>query len=93
MVGEPVRFRFFSSSVRRDDQAGTELESCEARRARGALPIEVTLPAEGRREGDMVPVQLRVGHRGGDAAPGGDPPEAQKPNERWRIELSVRAEA
>ena len=26
VVGEPVRFRFFGSSVRREDQAGTELE-------------------------------------------------------------------
>ncbi|WP_437990300.1 Hsp70 family protein [Sorangium sp. So ce145] len=94
VVGEPVRFRFFSSSVRRDDQAGTELEDWKPGELEELSPIEVTLPAEGRREGDMVPVQLRASvTEVGTLLLEAIPREAQKPNERWRIELSVRAEA
>ncbi|WP_437606527.1 Hsp70 family protein [Sorangium sp. So ce834] len=94
VVGEPVRFRFFSSSVRRDDQAGTELEHWKPGELEELSPIEVTLPAEGRREGDMVPVQLRASvTEVGTLLLEAIPREAQKPNERWRIELSVRAEA
>ncbi|WP_437524066.1 Hsp70 family protein [Sorangium sp. So ce726] len=94
VVGEPVRFRFFSSSVRRDDQAGTELENWKPGELEELSPIEVTLPAEGRREGDMVPVQLRASvTEVGTLLLEAIPREAQKPNERWRIELSVRAEA
>jgi hypothetical protein len=94
VVGEPVRFRFFSSSVRRDDQAGTELEAWKPGELEELSPIEVTLPTEGRREGDMVPVQLRASvTEVGTLLLEAIPREAQKPNERWRIELSVRAEA
>ncbi|WP_437285786.1 Hsp70 family protein [Sorangium sp. So ce406] len=93
VVGEPVRFRFFSSSVRRDDQAGTELEAWKPGELEELSPIEVTLPAEGRREGDMVPVRLRASvTEVGTLLLEAIPREAQKPNERWRIELSVRAE-
>lgn len=93
VVGEPVRFRFFGSSVRRDDKAGDELERWREGELDELAPIEVTLPAEGRREGDIVPVRLdasitEIGTLLLEAVPR-DP---QKPNERWRIELSVRAE-
>ncbi len=93
VVGEPVRFRFFGSSVRREDKAGTELESWREGELEELSPIEVTLPAEGRREGDVVPVRLRasvteVGTLLLEAAP----TSPQKADERWKIELSVRAE-
>ena len=92
VVGEPVRFRFFGSSVRRDDQAGTELESWAEGELEELSPIEVTLPAEGRREGDVVPVRLRatvtpVGTLEVEAVP----TRPNKPDERWRVELSVRS--
>src|SRR5262249_58239823 len=60
VVGEPVRFRFFGSSVRREDQAGTELEAWKDGELDELSPIEVTLPAEGRHEGDVVPVRLHA---------------------------------
>ncbi|MFT3774551.1 MAG: Hsp70 family protein [Minicystis sp.] len=93
VVGEPVRFRFFGSSVRREDQAGTELESWKDGELEELAPIEVTLPAEGRREGDVVPVHLRasvteVGTLLLEAVPNAP----LKADERWKIELSVRAE-
>ena len=93
VVGEPVRFRFFGSSVRRDDQAGAELERWKDGELEELAPIEVTLPADGRREGDVVPVKLsaqvtEVGTLLLEAIP----IAPKKPDERWRIELSVRGE-
>jgi molecular chaperone DnaK (HSP70) len=96
VVGEPVRFRFFGSSVRRDDRPGHALE----RWAEGELdelpPIEATLGAEGRREGDVVPVHLQssvteVGTLLLEAVPSA--PSATSPTsagERWKLELNVR---
>jgi Hsp70 protein len=93
VVGEPVRFRFFGSSVRREDRAGTELESWKEGELEELSPIEVTLPADGRREGDVVPVRLRasvteVGTLLLEAAP----TRPLAADERWKIELGVRAE-
>ncbi len=92
IVGEPVRFRFFGSSVRREDQAGTLLESWRPDELEELSPIEVELPAEGRHEGDVVPVQLAsqvtpVGTLLLEAVPF----EPLEPGERWKLELGVRA--
>ncbi|MFL5261158.1 MAG: Hsp70 family protein [Anaeromyxobacteraceae bacterium] len=58
VVGEPARFRFFASSVRRDDHAGSVVER-EA--DLDELPeIETTLPAEAGEAGQVVPVTLRA---------------------------------
>ena len=93
VVGEPVRFRFFGSSVRRDDRAGTLLEHWKADELEELPPIEVTLPAEGRREGDVVPVRLRS-HvtEVGTLLLEVEPLAPLKADERWRVELSVRGE-
>ena len=93
VVGEPVRFRFFGSSVRREDTAGTELDSWKEGQLEELSPIEVTLPAEGRREGDVVPVKLRASITEiGTLLLEAIPHVPQKPDERWKIELSVRGE-
>jgi molecular chaperone DnaK (HSP70) len=91
VVGEPVQFRFFGSSVRRDDAAGSELERWSAGELEELSPIAVTLPAQGRSEGDVVPVRLRasmtaVGSLLLEAVPLKPLFEA----ERWKIELGVR---
>jgi hypothetical protein len=98
VVGEPVRFRFFGSSVRRGDAAGAVLEDWKGDELQELPPIEVTLPADGRREGEVVPVRLRsqvteVGTLLLEAEPTRPAPaEARKTPERWRVELSVRGE-
>jgi hypothetical protein len=93
VVGEPVRFRFFGSSVRRDDRAGAELETWKEGELSELAPIEVTLPAEGRREGDVVPVRLRASvTEVGTLLLEAVPAQPLKADERWRIELGVRAE-
>jgi hypothetical protein len=91
VVGEKVRFRFFGSSVRRQDVAGTELHRWAKDELAELAPIEVTLPAEGRREGDVVPVHVRaaiteVGTLRLEAVP----TEPKAPDERWKLELNVR---
>lgn len=93
VVGEPVRFRFFGSTVRRDDQAGAELDAWREGELEELSPIEVTLPAEGRREGDVVPVKLRASvTEVGTLLLEAVPTSPQKADERWKLELSVRAE-
>jgi hypothetical protein len=93
VVGERVRFRFFGSTVRRDDVAGTTLERWKSDELEELPPIEVTLPAEGRREGDVVPVFLRSRVTElGTLLIEAEPLSALKVDERWRVELSVRGD-
>jgi hypothetical protein len=91
VVGENVRFRFFGSTVRRADGAGTELERWKGDELEELAPIEVTLPAKGRTEGDVVPVRLRASvTEVGTLLLEAVPMSPIEPNERWKIELNVR---
>jgi molecular chaperone DnaK (HSP70) len=61
VVGEPTRFRFFSSSVRRDDTVGTMLDDpVDNDEFEEVAPIESTLPATGDTAGRLVPVNLQA---------------------------------
>ncbi|MCB9593779.1 MAG: Hsp70 family protein [Sandaracinaceae bacterium] len=89
VVGEPVSFRFFGSSVRRDDAVGTVLERWRDGELEELPEIQATLPAEGKTPGDVVPVRLQagvteVGVLELEAIP-------RKGDERWKVELEVRA--
>ena len=54
-------------------------------------PIEITLPAEGRKQGDVVPVRLRASITAiGTLLLEAVPLQPLVPDERWKIELSVR---
>ena len=70
VVGEPTRFRFFASSVRRDDKVGQMFEDATGSEAFEELaPIETTLPASEAEAGKLVPVNLQaavteIGHPG-----------------------------
>jgi hypothetical protein len=90
VVGEPVHFRFFGSSTRRQDQIGAMLDYWEPDELQELEEIQVTLPPEGRQPGDVVQVRLHakvteagtlelsaVAHGGG---------------ERWKVEFDVRAQ-
>ena len=61
VVGEPVRFRFFGSSTRRDDRAGSVLERWSASELAELQDIEVTLARRAARPGEIVPVRLQAG--------------------------------
>ncbi|QBR03325.1 Hsp70 family protein [Paraburkholderia pallida] len=91
VVGEPVHFRFFGSSVRRQDQVGTLLDYWSAEELQELEEIQATLPSEGRTPGEVVPVKLhaRVTEAGTlelEAVPSGS-------NERWKVEFDVRGGA
>ncbi len=60
VVGEPVRFRFFTSSVRRDDRPGQMLSRWSEDELSELGQIEATLPTEGRAPSEVVPVRLRA---------------------------------
>ena len=91
VVGERVNFRFFGSTVRRKDAVGATVERWKQGEIEELTPVEVDLPADGRAKGDVVPVTLRssiteVGTLLLEAVP----LEPKKPDERWKVELSVR---
>jgi hypothetical protein len=93
VVGEQVSFRFFGSSDRRDDVAGTMLESPE-RSLDELSPIAITLPAEGRQPGEQVAVTLEAKvTEVGTLELFARPLEPRVPDEHWKVELSVRSEA
>lgn len=91
VVGEPVHFRFFGSSVRRQDQVGTLLDFWGPEELQELEEIQATLPAEGRTAGEVVPVRLhaRVTEAGTlelEAVPRGS-------GERWKVQFDVRGNA
>jgi len=91
VIGEPVRFRFFGSSVRRDDQAGDILDRWTPDEMQELQEIEANLPSEGHGPGEIVTVQLQagvteVGTLELEAV------EAQGA-QRWKVEFDTRAEA
>ncbi|MFC6671869.1 hypothetical protein [Marinobacterium aestuariivivens] len=88
VVGEPVRFRFFGSTTRRDDEAGTLLDFWEPDELEELPEIQATLPVEDRRPGEVVPVRLasrvtEVGTLRLEAIP-------REGGQRWQVELDVR---
>ncbi len=89
VVGEPTRFRFFVSSVRRDDKSGDMLENAANNDELEELaPIETTLTGQSVNEGKLVPInlqaavteigmlELRCLEKGGKG--------------RWKLEMNVR---
>ncbi|RAS01241.1 Hsp70 family protein [Cupriavidus alkaliphilus] len=91
VVGEPVHFRFFGSSVRRQDLVGTLLDFWGPEELQELEEIQATLPAEGRTAGEVVPVRLhaRVTEAGTlelEAVP-------RASGERWKVQFDVRGNA
>ncbi|MDD2760984.1 MAG: Hsp70 family protein [Methylomonas sp.] len=88
IIGEPVRFRFFASKIRRDDPVGTRLEGWNDDELEELDEIEITLPEEGRMAGEIVPVHLssavtEVGTLELRAV-------SNRDGKRWKIEFDVR---
>lgn len=92
VVGEPVKFRFFGSTVRRDDSAGTLLDYWEPEELEELPDIHATLTVAGRSAGDVVPVRLQasvseVGTLCLEALPVDGKGDGE---ERWKVEFDVR---
>ena len=89
VIGEPVRFRFFASTIRREDKVGTRLDYWTDEELAELDELDITLPEEGRRSGEIVSVHLcaavtEVGTLELQAV-------SQKDSGRWKIEFDVRA--
>ena len=89
VIGEPVQFRFFASHTRREDKVGSRLDYWTNEELDELDEIELTLPEEGRKPGEIVPVHLcaavtEVGTLELQAV-------SQKDSSRWKIEFDVRA--
>ena len=89
VIGQPVQFRFFGSTVRRDDPAGTHLDFWMPDELEELPPIQVTLPiVDGRTQGEIVPVTLtavvtELGTLCLEAIPADG-------GQKWQIEFDVR---
>ncbi len=91
VVGEPVTFRFFGSSVRRSDLLGAELMSWSSQEVVELSPIEITFPSQGRQAGSLVPVSMTASVTAiGTLLLEAVPLEPLSKDERFKIELSVR---
>lgn len=88
IVGQPAQFRFFSSSVRKEDQAGVRLSAWTDDDLQETDSLEATLPKDDAIDDHYVPVQFQakltelgqlelwcVSQRGSG---------------RWKLEFSVR---
>ena len=89
VVGEPTSFRFFASTLRREDQPGDMLEDAvHNEELEEVAPIETTLAGSAGRTGQLIPVnlqaavtelgtlELRCLEKGGEG--------------NWKLELNVR---
>ena len=88
IVGQPVRFKFFGSTVRRDDVSGTLLDFWSPDELEELPEIQANLTADGRKEGEVVPVRLaakvtEIGTLMVEAIP-------REGDQRWQVEFDVR---
>ena len=88
VVGEEVRFRFFGSSVRREDTVGTVLEFWAPDELEELEEIMATLPTDEHAAGEVVPVRLHavvteVGTLRLEAVP-------RDGDRSWKVEFDVR---
>ena len=94
VIGEPVHFRFFGSSSRHHDDAGTLLTHWAEGELNELPQIKVELPLAGGKAGDVIPVRLssyvtEIGTLKLEATwvkPDGCIDSMQ----RWQVELDVR---
>lgn len=99
VVGEAVSFRFFSSSVRRQDQIGSLLESWDVEQLEELPALHANLPVAGRNPGDVVLVKLQAcaTETGtlsltaiASTSNANIAAQANGEAERWKIEFDVR---
>ena len=89
VVGEQVRFRFFGSSVRREDEVGELLEEWREDELEELAEIQTVLPAKDHKKGEVVAVRLQatvteVGTLELTAIP------VDTPDEHWNVAFNTR---
>ncbi|MYN45117.1 Hsp70 family protein [Pseudoduganella sp. FT93W] len=90
VVGEPVQFRFFGSSVRRQDQIGTLLDFWAPDELLELNEIQANLSPEGRQAGEVVQVRL---HAMATESGTLELLAVASDGQRWKVEFDVRSGA
>ncbi len=90
VVGEPVQFRFFGSSVRRQDQIGDLLDFWGPDELIEMNEIQANLSPEGRQAGDVVQVRL---HAMATESGTLELAAVASDGQRWKVEFDVRSAA
>jgi len=88
VVGEPVHFRFFGSTTRRQDAIGEVLDFWGPDELQEQNEIQATLPADGRSPGDVVQVKL---HALATEAGTLELAAVARDGQRWKVEFDVRS--
>lgn len=90
VVGTPARFRFFASTMRSEDTAGTKLDHWSPEELVESDPIELQLTSENAGDEPFVPVQFhsRVTELGMFELWC----RATRSDEEWKMEFNVREE-
>ena len=88
VVGEAARFRFFSSTMRSDDQVGAQLDRWTPDELVESEPMELTLTSESARDEPFVPVRFvsRVTELGMFELWC----HATRADDAWKMELNIR---
>lgn len=86
-VGQPARFRFFSSSSRADDASGSMLDPFVVDELRELDPLEVALEAHGDQRSVPVQLKARVSEIGTIEVWG----VATDGSGQWRLEYDIRS--
>ena len=87
VVGEPVQFRFFGSSVRRQDQIGDLLDFWGPDELIELNEIQANLSPEGRQSGEVVQVRL---HAMATESGTLELLAVASDGQRWKVEFDVR---
>jgi hypothetical protein len=90
VVGEPVMFRFFGSTTRRQDRVGELLDFWGPDELQELNEIQADLPAEGRTPGDVVQVKL---HALATESGTLELVAVSREGQRWKVEFDVRTSA
>ncbi|WP_374359942.1 Hsp70 family protein [Pseudoduganella danionis] len=90
VVGEPVQFRFFGSSVRRQDQIGDLLDFWAPDELLELNEIQANLSPEGRQAGEVVQVRL---HALATESGTLELLAVASDGQRWKVEFDVRSGA
>ena len=88
VIGEPVTFRFFGSTTRRQDRIGDLLEFWGPDELQEQGELQATLPAEGRVAGEVVQVKLHALALDTGTL---ELAAVARDGQRWKVEFDVRS--
>jgi molecular chaperone DnaK (HSP70) len=88
MIGEPLTFRFFSSTVRREDSLGTVLPTWREEELIELQQIELTLNSKSKNPGEIVTVYLSANNN--EVGTLTLKAHAKDSDESWNIDFNLR---